>query len=117
SAPRASLYRPRGCGTARSNSSCDRQQAASMTLQSPHPREPGSHAGAGSKTSCFVSRYGWRVSRGRAEVKLRSAGVSRRPLARGGDVERDLTAQILDARELPLFPEASDKDQPDPLGA
>src|SRR5262245_48859760 len=86
------------------------------------PGSLGSHAGAGSKTSCFVSRYGWRVSRGRAEVKLRpseppgrSAGVSRPPLARGSDVKRDLTAQILDAGELPLFSEASEKDQPDSL--
>src|SRR5262245_54667991 len=86
------------------------------------PGSLGSHAGAGSKTSCFVSRYGSRVSRGRAEVKLRpsgppgrSAGVSRPPLARGSDVERDLTPQILDAGELPLFSEASEKDQPDSL--
>src|SRR5262245_14027561 len=41
------------------------------------PGSLGSHAGAGSKTSCFVSRYGWRVSRAEAEVKLARPGVSR----------------------------------------
>src|SRR4029453_16941293 len=71
------------------------------------------HAGAGSKTSCFVSRYGWRVPRGGPEVKLRWPGSA--VLARGRHVERDLTAPIGDPRKPPLRPQAGEKHQTDAL--
>src|SRR5215475_1645871 len=65
------------------------------------------------KTSCFVSRYGSSVSRGGPEVKLQRPGSA--VLARGSHVERNLTAQIVDARKLPLLPKAAEKNQSDPL--
>src|SRR5437867_9656350 len=41
-----------------------------MAPQSPRPRKPSFHAGAGSKTSFVVGRYAGRVPRGAREVKL-----------------------------------------------
>src|SRR6266852_5356922 len=76
--------------------------------QSPRPREPCSHAGAGSKSSFFVRRYARRVPRGATEVKLTGgSGVC----ARRGDVERDLLPQGVDAGKLPLLPEAAEEGQ------
>src|SRR5437660_6523369 len=79
--------------------------------QSPRPREPCSHAGAGSKSSFFVSRYARRLPRCPIEVKLTGSGGG--PCR--GNVEGDLVAQRVDVRELPLFTKATNEGQGHPL--
>ena len=88
-----------------------------MTLQSPHPREPWLPRRGGFQNVLFCQQIRMEGITRDSQSKVTPSGppgrlarVSRPLLARGSDVERDLAAEILDAGELPLLLEASEKD-------
>src|SRR5206468_9129172 len=115
SALRANPCRPRGFGTARSDSSSGRQRAASTTLQSPHPKgactpTPGR---VPQKPFC-CQQIGLEGTMRPSRSKVGGRRLRVRIPAGRGHIERNLLTQSVDARELPLLSQApkEGKDEP-----